>query len=176
MEQDAEIPGNDAQMQDKDSNQDNISGVTDGATETPEDRYDELNNRFLRIAADFENYRKRTERDMNNRIALANEAFARDMLEVADNFERALKDENQEAREGIEKIKKLFDSILARHGIIAIEALGARFSPQEHDAIACIPADKPEGAVVEEVSKGYCLNGKVIRCAKVVVSKGNEEV
>jgi molecular chaperone GrpE len=113
---------------------------------------------------------------MTNRIALANEDFARDMLEVADNFERALKDEKEAAREGIGKINKLFDSILARHGLIAIESLGTRFSPLEHEAIACIPADKPEGTVIEEVSKGYSLNGKVIRCAKVVVSKGSEEV
>jgi molecular chaperone GrpE len=176
MEQDAEKLKNDAQMQDKDLNQENLSSVANEPQESPDDRYEELNNRFLRLAADFENYRKRTERDMTNRIALANEDFARDMLEVADNFERALKDEKEAAREGIGKINKLFDSILARHGLIAIESLGTRFSPLEHEAIACIPADKPEGTVIEEVSKGYSLNGKVIRCAKVVVSKGSEEV
>ena len=137
-------------------------------------RYDDLNDRFLRLAADFENYQKRLSRDLDQRVRFAIEEFAVELLEVADNFERALSAENGAAREGLEQISKLFDAVLERHGIVRIESKGTKFNPAEHEAIAYIPSEHEEGIVIDQVCQGYRMHDKVIRCAKVAVSKGKE--
>jgi len=137
-------------------------------------RYDDLNDRFLRLAADFENYQKRLARDLDQRVRFAIEQFAVELLEVADNFERALSAEDGAAREGLEQISKLFDAVLERHGIIRIESKGKRFDPAEHEAIAYISSEQEEGVVIDQVCQGYMMHDKVIRCAKVAVSKGKE--
>jgi molecular chaperone GrpE len=136
--------------------------------------YAELNDRFLRLAADFDNYRKRTARDLDARVKFAIEEFAIELLEVIDNFERASKAEDTGAGEGLLQIHKLFRTILERHGIRPIESVGTRFNPAVHEAVASIPSDKDEGIVIEEFSPGYCMHDRVIRCAKVAVSKGME--
>ncbi len=143
-------------------------------TEEMKKQYDDLNERFLRLAADFENYKKRIARDTDVRIKFAIEEFALGMLEVIDNFDRALKSEDEAAREGLEQISKLFSTILERYGIRPIEAMGKKFNPAEHEAIAYMPSDADEGIVIDQVCQGYCMNDKVIRCAKVAVSKGRQ--
>jgi len=137
--------------------------------------YEELNDRFLRLAADFENFRKRVLRDQDMMTALANERFAIDLLEVADNFDRALKSDDSHLREGLLQIRDLLGSQLGRHGVTPIDAHKKRFNPEEHEAIAYLPSDEPDGTVIDEVTKGYRLKGKVIRHAKVAVSKGNTD-
>jgi molecular chaperone GrpE len=136
--------------------------------------YQELNDRFLRLAADFENFRKRTERDFEVRVRFAIEEFAIELLEVIDNFERALKEEDEAARDGLVQIHKLFRTILERHGIRPLESVGKSFNPAEHEAVVYIPSDRDEGIIVEEFCQGYCMHDRVIRCAKVAVSKGKE--
>jgi len=136
--------------------------------------FDELNDRFMRLAADFENYKKRTARDREATIALANERIAGDVLEVVDNIERALKTDDAHLREGVMQIRQLICSLLERHGITPIVSLEKPFNPAEHEAIAHVPSDKPEGTVIDEVARGYRMHDKVIRYAKVAVSKGNE--
>jgi molecular chaperone GrpE len=138
------------------------------------DQLNDLNDRFLRLAADFDNYRKRSERDLDTHIRYAIEKFAAELIEVVDNFDRALSVENSSAKEGLEQISKLFRTILERHGISPVESVGKPFNPAEHDAIACIPSDAEEGVVIDEVCKGYRMHDKIIRCAKVTVSKGKE--
>jgi molecular chaperone GrpE len=135
--------------------------------------YSELNDQFLRLAADFENFKRRTERDRESVVALANERFAIDLLEVVDNFDRALKSDDSHLREGFEQIRQLLSAQLQRHGITPIDSLKKSFNPQEHEAIAHVPSGEPEGMVIDEVSRGYRMNEKVIRHAKVAVSKGN---
>ncbi len=93
---------------------------------------------------------------------------------MIDNFDRALKSEDGAAREGLEQISKLFSTVLERYGIRPIEAMGKKFNPAEHEAIAYVPSDADEGIVIDQVCQGYCMNDKVIRCAKVAVSKGRE--
>jgi len=133
----------------------------------------ELNDQFLRLAADFENFRRRTSRERESVVALANERFAIDLLEVVDNFDRALKSDDSHLREGLMQIQQLLNAQLQRHGITPIDSLKKPFNPAEHEAIAHIPSADPEGMVVDEVSRGYRMNEKVIRHAKVAVSKGN---
>jgi len=132
----------------------------------------ELNDQFLRLAADFENFKRRTSKERESIVALANERFAIDLLEVVDNFDRALKSDDSHLREGLEQIRQLLDVQLQRHGIMPIDSLNKPFNPTEHEAIAHIPSGEPEGTIVDVVAKGYKMNEKVIRYAKVAVSKG----
>jgi molecular chaperone GrpE len=137
-------------------------------------RYEELNDRYLRLAADFDNYRKRTARDHEAQVQLANERFAVDILDVADNLDRALKADEEHLRTGIEQIRQLLAGILARHSVTPIDALKSSFDPAVHEAVAHIPSDEKEGTVVDVVSPGYRMHNKVIRYAKVAVSKGKQ--
>ena len=134
-------------------------------------QYDELNDRFLRLAADFDNFRKRTFREHETITNFANERFAVDMLDIVDNLERAERSEDTHLREGLVQIRELCSAILQRHGISPIDALAKKFNPAEHEAITHIPSDKDEGMVIDEVARGYRMHEKVIRFAKVAVSK-----
>jgi molecular chaperone GrpE len=145
------------------------------ALEELQKAYDDLNNRHLRLAADFDNYRRRMARELDARTTFAIEGFAVELLEVVDNFERAEKANGAALTEGMEQIRKLFATILERHGIRLMECRNLPFDPERHEAIAYVPSDAEEGTVIDEVVRGYCMQDKVIRCAKVVVSKGLEE-
>lgn len=147
----------------------------EGDSKVTQQAYEELNNKYLRLAADFENFKKRSAREREQIIRFANEQFALQILDILDNFERALKSEDADLKEGLSRIHKLFLSILERNGITPIECTHARFNPNEHEAIASIPSEHEEGIIVDEVCRGYCMHDKVIRCAKVVVSQGKEQ-
>jgi molecular chaperone GrpE len=134
----------------------------------------ELNDRYLRLAADFENYKKRVARDQEMRACAAVEAFAVDILDVADNLERAAAAEEGNLREGLEQIRKLLTGIFERHEITPVKSLHERFDPELQEAIAYIPSEYDEGCVVDELIRGYRMKDKVIRCAKVAVSRGKE--
>lgn len=158
--------------------QQDLGQVADAASPALEElqkAYDDLNNRHLRLAADFDNYRKRMARELDARTTFAIEEFAVELLDVVDNFERAERAEDAGLREGMEQIKKLFITILERHGIKPIECRNLPFDPERHEAVAYIPSEAEEGTVIDEAIRGYCMQDKVIRCAKVVVSKGKEE-
>mgnify|MGYP000670659145 CR=1 FL=1 len=137
-------------------------------------KYSELSDRYLRLAADFENYKKRVARDQEMRIDAAVAAFAADILEVADNLERATAAEDENLREGLDQIRKLLMAIFERHAITPIESLYERFDPEVQEAIAYVPSDRDEGCVIDELIRGYRMKDRVIRCAKVTVSRGNE--
>ena len=138
-------------------------------------RYEDLNDRFMRLAADFENFRKRADRDRDNVVQFANERFAVDMLEVVDNLDRAVRSDDNHLREGLMQIRELCSAILEHHGIAPIDVMSKKFDPSGHEAIAHLPSDKEEGVVIDEITRGYRMHDKVIRCAKVAVSKGKEK-
>ena len=142
--------------------------------ETQKKAFTELNDQLLRLAADFENFKKRSAREREAYISLANERFAIDILEVVDNFERALKADDTHLREGIFQIQQLLNTQLLRNGITPLDAQKKQFNPAEHEAITYVTSDEPEGTVVDEVSRGYRMHDRVIRYAKVAVSKGNK--
>jgi molecular chaperone GrpE len=137
--------------------------------------YAELNDQFLRLAADFENFRKRSARDREIVVSLANEQFAVDILDVVDNLERALDSDDIHLREGICQIQQLLDAQLLRNGITPIDALKKQFNPSEHEAIAHVASDELAGTVINVIARGYRMHDKVIRYAKVAVSKGNQK-
>ncbi|HOJ96183.1 MAG TPA: nucleotide exchange factor GrpE [Methanospirillum sp.] len=137
--------------------------------------YDELNDKYLRLAADFENFRKRSIRETEQRIAQSIGQFARDMLEVADSLDRAIQAEGG-AHKGLVQIQKLLIQVMKRQGIESFESVGQKFDPTRHEAIAMIPSSEEEGTICDQVCKGYCLQDKVIRPAQVVVSQGTAPV
>ncbi len=138
-------------------------------------KYDDLNDKHLRLAAEFENYKKRAKRDQESAVRYANEKFALDIIDILDNFERALKSDDENLRDGLEQIHKLFLSILSRNGIEPMNITGAAFDPALHEAVACIPADAPEGAILDIAVPGYTIRDKVLRHAKVAIAKKKEE-
>jgi molecular chaperone GrpE len=138
-------------------------------------RYEDLNDRFLRLAADFENFRRRTAHERDSIIQFANERFAVDILEVVDNLERAARSDENHLRKGLMQIRELCSAILQRHGITPIDVLAKKFDPAEHEAVVHVPSTKEEGVVIDEIARGYRMHDKVIRYAKVAVSKGKEK-
>lgn len=140
-------------------------------------RFDELNDRYLRLFSEFDNFRKRT---INEKLELtknASEDLIKSLLPVIDDIDRALEsannDSNQEvAKEGIELILNKFKTILRQKGLEEIKALGEEFNTDLHEAVSNVAAekDKDKGKVVDVIQKGYLLNDKVLRYAKVVVA------
>lgn len=145
--------------------------------ETAQKKYDDLNDKYLRLAAEYENFRKRSKRELENTAKYAAEKLALDTLEILDNFERALKTEDEKLKEGLVQIHKFFLGVLSRNGIEKMNAEGQQFDPNFHEAIAYLPSDKPEGEIIDVPVPGYIMHDKVLRHAKVVVSaaKQNDE-
>ena len=144
----------------------------------------ELRDRFLRLAAEMDNLRRRTDRDVKDAKSYAVAGFARDMLAVSDNLRRALDAVPTEMRaaadaalttllEGVELTERSMLSALERHGIRKIEAEGQKFDPHFHQAMFEIPnADVPNNTVVQVVQAGYTIGERVLRPAMVGVAKG----
>jgi len=137
---------------------------------------DTYKDQLLRKAAELENFRRRTEADIANIFRNANEGLLLSLLPVLDDFERSLK-HRVEAREddpittGIQLIYTKLLRILEGHGLLPFESVGRPFDVEYHDALLQMPsADHPPQTVLEEVERGYKLNDKVIRHAKVIVS------
>ncbi len=136
-----------------------------------------LAEKYLRLAAEFDNFKKLAAREIENRIRAANEELIVDLLPVLDNLERTLdnipdKKEFKPLKEGIELVYKEFKKVLSKYGLEEIESVGKEFDYDLHEAIMMVEdKEKPSNTVVQEHQKGYKLNGKVIRHAKVVVNK-----
>lgn len=134
-------------------------------------------DRLLRVQADFENSRKRLQKESAERIRYANERLIKEVLIVADNLERAIESAKesqdiQKVREGIEVVQKSLKKILQDHGVVLIETKGQSFDPHRHEAIGEIESDSvPEGTVVEEIQKGYHIHDRVVRPSIVKVAK-----
>lgn len=137
----------------------------------------ELNDKYLRLYSDFENFRKRTIREKGDLIMNASEGVVKDMLPILDDFERAIannetSDDAGSIKEGFQLIYNKFNSALLAKGLKPMDSKGQTFDIDHHEAITNIPVDKKQkGKVVDVVEKGYFLNDKVIRYAKVVVGQ-----
>lgn len=142
---------------------------------------DELRDKYVRLYADFDNARKRMAKDRVELIQTASKDVLKDLLPVIDDFERALKaaENSQDVsviKEGEKLIHTKLVNTLASKGLKAMESIGKEFDVNVHEAVTEIPAPTPElaGKVVDEVEKGYYLNDKIIRFAKVIVGKKAE--
>ncbi|MBF8260649.1 MAG: grpE [candidate division NC10 bacterium] len=136
-----------------------------------------LNDRLLRLHAEFENYKKRMARERSEFVKFANEALILEFLPVLDSLERALATarsaaEAQAVAEGLEIILRLFQTTLEKVGVKVIEALEREFDPNLHQAAAQVESpDGRDNIVMEEVRKGYLLEGRLLRPSMVKVSK-----
>ncbi|MBI5267083.1 MAG: nucleotide exchange factor GrpE [candidate division Zixibacteria bacterium] len=136
----------------------------------------EKNDQFLRLAADYENYRKRMARQMEEVARSANDRILNDLFDVVDNFERALKTNGtdlESMRKGTEMIYQQVIRLLASYDIKPFDSLGEVFDPNKHEALMKTPsADYPEGCVAMEISKGFIQGERVVRHTRVAVSSG----
>tara|TARA_B100000886_G_scaffold83295_1_gene54293 strand:+ start:128 stop:661 length:534 start_codon:yes stop_codon:yes gene_type:complete len=143
--------------------------VTDGEIEA-------LKDQLLRTVAESENIRRRASRDVENAHKYANEKLLEELLPVLDSLEKALElpDQSDDAKavlEGVEISLRMFRETLERGGVVIVEPLGEPFDPSKHEALAMVPNEEVEpNSVIEVVQKGYLLNERVVRAARVVVS------
>ncbi len=147
-------------------------------TDNVSDELTQMKDSYLRLMAEYDNYRKRTVKEKAELIKNGGERVLTGLLPVVDDFERALENVNKAAdvksvAEGIELIYTKFISFLNQNGVKYIDAKGHPFDDEMHDAVATIPAPNEEqkGLVIDCVQTGYILNDKVIRHAKVVVAE-----
>jgi molecular chaperone GrpE len=157
--------------------EDNLSDEADPVEEL-QVKYDDLNDNYLRLHAEFDNFRKRTMKEKADIIKSGGERVLTDMLPFADDFERALQAlhmaEDKEAMvEGMDLIYSKFLNFLNQHGVKEIEALGQPFDADKFEAITTVPVqDKSQkGVIIDCVQKGYQLNDKIIRYPKVIVGE-----
>lgn len=143
-----------------------------------EAKYADLNNSYLRLNAEFDNYRKRTLKEKTELLKLGSERVLVDVIAVVDDFERALANietaEDLDAvKEGVALIYNKFTSFLTKHGVKEVEAIGQVFDTDRHEAVTTIPAasDEDKDKIVDCIQKGYTLDDKVIRYPKVIVAK-----
>ena len=133
---------------------------------------------YLFLMAEFDNFRKRTLKEKSDIIRNANEQAMKGLLPIVDDFERGLEatkgvDDPQAIREGMEIIYNKFVKFLEQNGVEAMESTGAEFNPDMHEAIAMVPVDDQnlKGKVIDTPTKGYMINDKVLRHAKVAVGQ-----
>jgi len=161
--------------------------------EKSEQQCKEIEDRLLRMAADFDNYKKRTAKEFANLIKYSNESLITKLCDTLDNFERALisaknSTDRQDVvktlrashfdslHQGVELIYNQLKDILEKEGLKEIKTKGEKFDPHLHEAVSQVESDEyPEGVIVDEISKGYILNGRVIKAPKVIVSMGKEQ-
>ena len=160
---------------DKKSKRFKIRHAQEKALEEEKAKYAELNDKYLRLFSEFDNFRKRTAKEKLDLTATASENVIKDILPVFDDFERALqnmeKNGNEADVQGVTLIFNKLKDTLKKKGLEEIDAMGAEFNTDEHEALTMIPAPEEDkkGKVLDVIQKGYKLNGKVIRFARVVV-------
>jgi len=175
-------------MDEKETVKNPIDENQQAAGNTPEDEVNELDNlkkeldeqkeKFIRLYADFDNFKRRNAKERVELIQTAGREVIQAMLEVLDDCERAEKQMNQsddlnQIREGISLVFNKFRNVLQSKGLKEMKSIGEEFNPDFHEAITEIPVpdEKMKGKIVDEVEKGYTLNDKIIRFSKVVVGK-----
>jgi molecular chaperone GrpE len=147
-----------------------------------EQKCEEYYDRLLRASAEFDNYKKRTTREMRDVVRYANEKLFKEIINVVDNLERAIKSAEQEGKEddpllqGVRLTLNEVEKILERHKVEPIKSLGETFDPNFHQAMMQQEsADHPANTVISEMQKGYKLHDRLLRPAMVVVSKAKAE-
>jgi len=140
-----------------------------------EDAAAEVDDRLLRLAADFDNYKKRAARERAEYVAFANERILKELLPILDDLERALSaaEQHEEAQleEGVRLVHRSLASLLERQGVKEIATEG-KFDPHVHEALLAQPSEeKEQGDVLDVIQKGYTLGDRVVRPARVIVAE-----
>jgi molecular chaperone GrpE len=137
-----------------------------------------LNEKYLRLAAEFENYKRLTQRDQRDQIKFGNEQLLKELLPVIDNMERAIKaacdnEGSSAVAQGVDLTMKQLSGALTKFGVQAVETVGQVFDPSAHQAVSHVPSDSvPPNQVVDDFQKGYRLYDRILRAAMVSVSSG----
>jgi molecular chaperone GrpE len=137
-----------------------------------------LNDKYLRLAAEFDNYKRLAQRDLRDQIRFGNEQLLKELLPVVDNLERAIK-AAQDVKstdglvQGVDLTLKQLQGVLGKFGVQSIPTMGQPFDPSGHQAVASVPSTQvPDKHVVEECQRGYRLHDRILRPAMVTVSSG----
>ena len=144
------------------------------------DERDEFYNKWLKVHAEYENTRKRMEREQVTGIKFANEIIISRLFPIVDNFDMALeamdKAEDKDAvMDGIKLVQKEFHRVMDENGVEKIKTVGEEFDPNVHEAVQAVETDEEaDGIILEEVRAGYLLNGRLLRAAQVIVAKNGD--
>ena len=134
-----------------------------------------ISDKNIRLLAEFDNYKRRTQEERSNLLQYGGEELAKSLLPILDDLHRTLEtDGKTKARtilEGVELIMSKLDNILEEQGIVAFDSVGQEFDPDHHEALMSEKSDKGVNVILREFEKGYMYNDKILRHAKVVVSK-----
>jgi len=153
------------------------------ALEQTRTQYSELRSKWMRAAADLENYKKRARREREEAIKFGNEKLIKDMLPVIDDLDRTLEvlstsegqEQSQGVIDGIRMVQKKFLSQLEKHEVTSFESVGQPFDPAQHEAVHQLHSnDVPAGGVVNEMRRGFYISGRLLRPSLVTVSLGAE--
>lgn len=156
----------------EDEVQDDSQEVTNDSSD--DEKYQDLMDKFMRLQADFANYKRRTEAQKTEYVELGVKKIVNDLLPVLDNFERALDSigEKDSTYDGILMIKNQLTDVLKKEGIVEMKALGEEFDPTYHHAVLTEDSDEYDsGYIIEVLQKGYLINDKTLRPAMVKVSQ-----
>jgi molecular chaperone GrpE len=165
-----------------DDTEDSDSESSEAVAEPPsiEDQLREKEDQCLRLAAEFDNYKKRTARQFVSVLESAQAEVITELLTIQDNFERALQVENNKGdfadfKKGVELIFSQLADLLKKNGVEPFESVGEKFDPNYHEALMTVESDdKEEGIIVEEFTKGYKFKDRILRHAKVSVAQAKE--
>jgi molecular chaperone GrpE len=142
--------------------------------EEKDQKIDEYYSQMQRLQADFENYKKRTEKDRKEYVKYANEGLIIKIIDIYEDLERALEsaEEGENLKSGVELIYKNLKDMLGKEGLAEIPTEGEKFDPFKHEALMTVKhKDYDSGTVTETLARGYTLNSKIIKCAMVKVCK-----
>lgn len=154
-----------------------VSGLLSRLEELNKEK-EELFQNYLRLRADFENYRRRTREELSQAREKATEDVVLKILPVLDNLERAVNSygDAEKWREGVQMVLRQFQELLAGEGVAPIQAVGEIFDPQRHEAVAReIVLDQPENVIIDELQKGYLFKDKTLRPSLVKVAAREEQ-
>jgi molecular chaperone GrpE len=160
----------------EEENQEQSEEISENSDSKLQEEYDKLNQQYIRLAADFDNYRKRQEQEREALIKYGTENALKNLLEILDNFERGEKalentEEAQKVKESFNLIHKQVYETLSKMGLEEIKAVGEEFDPNFHEAVMQTPTSEyPEHTVIAELQKGYKVGDKVIRATLVNVA------
>jgi molecular chaperone GrpE len=144
-------------------------------------KFNELNDKYLRLAAEFDNYKRLAQRDQRDLIRFGNEQLLKELLPVVDNLERAVKAAREGGSsdvliQGVDLTHKQLTGALTRFHVLPVETVGQPFDPATHQAVASVASEKvPEQHVVDEFQRGYRLHDRTLRAAMVSVSTGQAQ-
>jgi molecular chaperone GrpE len=157
-----------------------LSEAAAGELAAKDEELKSLNNKYLRLAAEFDNYKRLAQRDQRDQIRFGNEQLLKELLPVVDNLERAIKAAKDGPAagglvQGVDLTLKQLQGVLGKFGVQSIPTMGQPFDPSGHQAVATVSStDVPDQHVVEEFQRGYRLHDRILRPAMVTVSSGTE--